>query len=86
MFQLFADLIGLHLDPQDRLASSEAALLNEREVAELREQFIAVLGHDLRTRSPRSTPAPSCSAERLWTRGRARSSMAFARAPGAWPG
>ena len=48
MFQLFADLIGLHLDAQERLATSEAALLSEREVAELREQFIAVLGHDLR--------------------------------------
>jgi signal transduction histidine kinase len=48
MFQLFADLIGLHLDAQDRLATSEAALLSEREISELREQFIAVLGHDLR--------------------------------------
>ena len=48
MFQLFADLIGLHLDAQERLASSEAALLNERQIAELREEFIAVLGHDLR--------------------------------------
>lgn len=48
MFQLFADLIGFHLDAQDRLDRSEAALLDEREAAELREQFIAVLGHDLR--------------------------------------
>jgi signal transduction histidine kinase len=48
MFQLFADLVGLHLDAQERLATSEAALLSEREVAELREQFIAVLAHDLR--------------------------------------
>jgi signal transduction histidine kinase len=48
MFRLFADLIGFHLDGRDRLAVSEAALLNERETAELREQFIAVLGHDLR--------------------------------------
>lgn len=48
MFKLFADLIGLHLDSQERLASSEAALLDERQAAELREQFIAVLGHDLR--------------------------------------
>lgn len=49
MFKLFADLIGFHLDAQDRLASSEVALLNERQSAELREQFIAVLGHDLRS-------------------------------------
>jgi GAF domain-containing protein len=31
MFKLFADLIGFHLDAQDRLAFSEAALLNERQ-------------------------------------------------------
>jgi signal transduction histidine kinase len=48
MFQLFAELIAAHLDAHERLASSEAALLGEREGAELREQFIAVLGHDLR--------------------------------------
>lgn len=48
MFKLFADLIGFHLDSQERLSVSEAALQEERETAELREQFIAVLGHDLR--------------------------------------
>ena len=48
MFKLFADLIAFHLDAQDRLTTSEAALLDERQSAELREQFIAVLGHDLR--------------------------------------
>ena len=48
MFRLFADLIGQHLETQVRLMESEAALLSEREDAELREQFIAVLGHDLR--------------------------------------
>ena len=48
MFRLFADLIGFHLDAQERLTASEAALLDERQSAELREQFIAVLGHDLR--------------------------------------
>jgi signal transduction histidine kinase len=47
-FELFAALIGSHLDTQQRLAESEAALIGEREAAELREQFIAVLGHDLR--------------------------------------
>jgi signal transduction histidine kinase len=47
-FELFADLIGSHLDAQDRLAQSEAALQVERRTSELREQFIAVLGHDLR--------------------------------------
>jgi signal transduction histidine kinase len=48
MFKLFAELIATHLEAADRLAASEASLLNERETAELREQFIAVLGHDLR--------------------------------------
>ncbi len=48
MFKLFADLIGFHLDAQERLKLSETALLDERHTAQLREQFIAVLGHDLR--------------------------------------
>ncbi|HEY0410314.1 MAG TPA: GAF domain-containing sensor histidine kinase [Candidatus Dormibacteraeota bacterium] len=48
MFRLFADLIGFHLHALERLETSEAALLGERQAAELREQFIAVLGHDLR--------------------------------------
>jgi signal transduction histidine kinase len=48
MFKLFADLIGQHLDAQERMAITEAALLTERETSKLRDQFIAVLGHDLR--------------------------------------
>jgi signal transduction histidine kinase len=48
MFRLFADLIAKHLDAQRKLAVTESALLEERAVSELREQFIAVLGHDLR--------------------------------------
>jgi light-regulated signal transduction histidine kinase (bacteriophytochrome) len=48
MFKLFADLIGFHLDAQERLTRMESALLNERQHAELRDQFIGVLGHDLR--------------------------------------
>jgi signal transduction histidine kinase len=48
MFKLFAELISFHLDSNQRLAASEANLLDERETADLREQFIAVLGHDLR--------------------------------------
>jgi signal transduction histidine kinase len=45
---LFADLIAFHLDAHERLSATEVALLDERRSAELREQFIAVLGHDLR--------------------------------------
>ena len=48
MFRLFADLIGQHLDAQERLTASEIALQRERETAAQRERFIAVLGHDLR--------------------------------------
>jgi len=48
MFEIFAQMIGMQLDAQDRVASTEAALLDARQSAELREQFIAVLGHDLR--------------------------------------
>jgi len=49
MFRLFAELIAKHLDAARKLAATESALLEERAVSELREQFIAVLGHDLRT-------------------------------------
>ncbi len=48
MFRLFAELIATHLDAEQKLAASEASLLDARKTAELREQFIAVLGHDLR--------------------------------------
>jgi signal transduction histidine kinase len=47
-FRLFAELIAFHLQASDRLATSEASLTSERHTAELRDQFIAVLGHDLR--------------------------------------
>lgn len=48
MFEVFANLIGMQLENERRQWSTEAQLLNERETANLREQFIAVLGHDLR--------------------------------------
>ncbi|WP_211314050.1 GAF domain-containing sensor histidine kinase [Humitalea rosea] len=48
MFKLFAELIAFHLDAHAKVASVEAKLLAEHETALLREQFIAVLGHDLR--------------------------------------
>lgn len=46
---LFAELVSSQLDSQRSLRETRSALLSERETAELREQFIAVLGHDLRT-------------------------------------
>lgn len=48
MFELFAQLIGEHLDTTDRLQATESALLDARRATRLREQFMAVLGHDLR--------------------------------------
>ncbi len=62
MFRLFAELIAVHIDARKRvisaeadlaaslgeLAASENALLDARAAEKLREQFIAVLGHDLR--------------------------------------
>lgn len=47
-FALFAQLISFHLDAGERLAASESALLDARQTALLREQFVAALGHDLR--------------------------------------
>jgi signal transduction histidine kinase len=49
MLELFAQLISSQLEAEEQYGQREMALLNERETAELREQFIAVLGHDLRT-------------------------------------
>jgi signal transduction histidine kinase len=47
-FRLFAELIGHHLDAEDRIAVAESKALESEANAGLREQFIAVLGHDLR--------------------------------------
>jgi signal transduction histidine kinase len=48
MFKLFAQLIAFHLNALEQAAMTRASLLDERKTSELREQFIAVLGHDLR--------------------------------------
>ena len=47
MFELFANLIAVHLDAHERLQVSETALLDQRQSVELKDQLIAVLGHDL---------------------------------------
>lgn len=47
-FKMFSDLIAFHLDALEQLALSEERLQVEKETSELREQFIAILGHDLR--------------------------------------
>lgn len=66
-FRLLADLIAYQLEEQERSAERDAALLSAQEAAALREQFIAVLGHDVRNplaaigmtaqRALRETPA-----------------------------
>ncbi|WP_250502279.1 GAF domain-containing sensor histidine kinase [Caballeronia sp. AZ7_KS35] len=48
MFEVFASLIALQLDSVRKQSSVEALLADERRTAALREEFIAVLGHDLR--------------------------------------
>jgi len=45
---MFCELISLQLESEIILAETYKELMDERETAELREQFIAVLGHDLR--------------------------------------
>ena len=48
MFHLFADLISFHLDSVEKLNDTQLRLMEELKTGELREQFIAILGHDLR--------------------------------------
>lgn len=48
MFESFAELIGRQLALEQHQEATEVALLDARQTAELRDQFIAVLGHDLR--------------------------------------
>jgi sigma-B regulation protein RsbU (phosphoserine phosphatase) len=49
-------------------SESQKGLATERETAELREQFIAVLGHDLRIHSRPSAPAPEFCRARCTSR------------------
>jgi signal transduction histidine kinase len=46
--ELFAQLIALHLDIQDQVSARDEALREAGSAAEIRERFIAVLGHDVR--------------------------------------
>lgn len=47
MFLLFADLISFHLEAFTDLEEANAMLEEERQMAALRDTFIAILGHDL---------------------------------------
>jgi signal transduction histidine kinase len=46
--ELFADLVAAQLDLEGRLEASDGALHAAEDTAKLRDQFVAVLGHDLR--------------------------------------
>jgi signal transduction histidine kinase len=46
--RLFAQLLAHELDREEELESRRAALATERDTARLREEFIAIVGHDLR--------------------------------------
>lgn len=48
MFSLYADLISFYLSAMQQVDNSQKELAEERKIAELRDQFIAILGHDLR--------------------------------------
>lgn len=48
MMTSFARLLAIQIEAEEHLERARADLRAEREVSELREQFIAVLGHDLR--------------------------------------
>ena len=48
MFKNFSQLIAFHLDAQERAAKQDTALVDAQEAAKLREQFVAILAHDLR--------------------------------------
>ncbi len=48
MFTAFATLIALQLDSERKREAAAIALHDERELSQLRDQFIAILGHDLR--------------------------------------
>ncbi len=49
MFESFARLLTLQIEAEEQQQATRAALANERTTGYQREQFIALLGHDLRT-------------------------------------
>lgn len=48
MMESFAKLLAIQLEAEEHFEATEAALLDAQQTAEVREQFIALLGHDLR--------------------------------------
>ena len=48
MLEMFADIIGRSLETYERLEAQERLVEHERQMAAVQEEFVAVLGHDLR--------------------------------------
>lgn len=48
MLEMFADIIGRSLETEERLEAQDQLLSHERELSRIQEEFVAVLGHDLR--------------------------------------
>lgn len=48
MLEMLANLIGQSLEAEERLAAQEYNVAHERELSRIQEEFVAVLGHDLR--------------------------------------
>ncbi|MNY04491.1 Bacteriophytochrome [compost metagenome] len=48
MFKLFSELISYNLDSLKDLSDTKTKLFEEKKNAKVRDQFIAILGHDLR--------------------------------------
>ncbi len=48
MLAMFADIVGRILDTEERLAAQEANVAHEQQLARVQEEFLAILGHDLK--------------------------------------
>ncbi|SPJ26111.1 GAF domain-containing sensor histidine kinase [Palleronia abyssalis] len=48
MLEMFANIIGRSLETEERLETQERLVEQERELTRIQEEFVAVLGHDLR--------------------------------------
>lgn len=48
MLRMFADLIGSSLETEERLEAQEQLIEHERNLVQIQEEFVAILGHDLR--------------------------------------
>lgn len=48
MLKMFAELIGRSLETEERLEAQEQLIEHERKLVQIQEEFMAILGHDLR--------------------------------------